>query len=417
MPAPQVVLVSNGPGEVTNWVRPTLRAWRRLDGDARVAIALIPCQHASGGEAAVAERFGADALTTPGAFVRATALGRAPEGLVDEARDGPRVVVSMGGNGALAVRLGRALRARVVRYSYLPYRPRGIDKLFVHDERTLTKARRLGSTAQQVEAIGNLVADALETVPPAADVGTPHVLLFAGSRDAYAIHLIPFLLALADELRLRYPNARFVWPVSSLLSPEAIATGIAGRHVEDFGGVAGERISAIGERRGVVRAPGGALVHMVDEHERPAHLRAATIAITIPGTNTLELGVAGVPSVVMLPLNRPEVIPLDGPGHWLSLLPLVGVPLKRWAVRLFVERLDYPVALPNQLSGEMLMREVSGRISVQRVASEAATLLDDEAERARITRRLQATMPRAGAAERLVRRVYDHLGLSLTAAP
>jgi lipid-A-disaccharide synthase len=149
----------------------------------------------------------------------------------------------------------------------------------------------------------------------------------------------------------------------------------------------------------------GTVVELVDEGARYAHMRAADVALTIPGTNTLELGIAGVPSVVVLPLNRPEVIPLEGPGHWLSLLPLVGVPLKRRAVRLFVERLRYPVSLPNQFSGESLMVEVKGVIDPDGVAAHVATLIDDPEDRAHRRARLLATMPRPGAADRLVERV------------
>ncbi len=409
MAGPRVVLVSNGPGELSTWVRPTLRAWRRLDPSAHVSIALIPCQFASGGEVDLARTFGADAVTTPAEYLRTAALGRAPSALKDGA-DEPGVVLSMGGNGALAAALGRRLGYPVMRYSFVPYLARGIERLFVHDEGTLRKARRLGVPARRVEAIGNLVADALEHSEPAPDPGSPHVLLFAGSRDAFAVHLIPFMIALADALHARYPSARTVWPVSSLLSDEAIAAGIAGRHADTLGGVAGRR-----EGDELV-APGGARVRMVSEAERPAQLQVATVAVTIPGTNTLELGIAGVPSVVMLPLNRPEIIPLEGPGHWLSLLPLIGTPLKRFAVRLFVERLDYPVSLPNQFSGEPLMVEVTGVVDVAGVAAAVARLVDDADDRSRRAARLRETMPRPGAAERLVRRVYELREWPLAAA-
>lgn len=405
MAQPRVVFVSNGPGELTTWVRPTLRAWRGLDPSAHLSIALIPCQFASGGEADVARTFGADAITTPAEYLRAAAMGRAPSAL--EGDDGPGIVLSMGGNGSLAAALGRRLGYPVMRYSFVPYLARGIERLFVHDEGTLRKARRLGVSAQRVEVIGNLVADALDHSDPAADPGTPHVVLFAGSRDAFAVHLIPFMIALADALHERYPDARLVWPVSSLLSAGAIEAGIAGRHADTLGGVAGRR-----EGDDVV-APGGARIRMVSEAERPGQLQVATVAVTIPGTNTLELGIAGVPSVVMLPMNRPEIIPLEGPGHWLSLLPLIGTPLKRFAVRLFVERLDYPVSLPNQFSGEPLMVEVTGVVDVAGVAAAVARLVDDADDHARRTARLRATMPRPGAAERLVRRVYELRGWPL----
>jgi hypothetical protein len=410
-PRRQVVLVSNGPGELTTWVRPTLRAWRALDPSARVALALVPCQFASGGEAALARTFGADAVTTPTAYLRAAAFGRAPAELTEPGSSGPGVVLSLGGSVGAAVAIARRLGFAAMRYSFVPYSARGLRRLFVHDERTARKARRLGAPPGRVEVIGNLVADALEQADPVAPAGEPHVLLLPGSRDAFAVHLIPFMLALADALQARYPHAAFVWPVSRLLSAEAIAAGIAGRQRATLGGVAGRRDGD------VVVTLAGTRIRMADEPERPAQLQSATIAITIPGTNTLELGIAGVPSVVMLPLNRPEIIPLEGPGHWLSLLPLVGVPLKRAAVRLFVQRLRYPVSLPNQLTGEPLMVELQGALDVATVASAAADLIDDPADRARRAARLRASMPRPGAAERLVRRVYEDLGWQLPEAP
>jgi hypothetical protein len=404
----QVVLVSNGPGELYTWVRPTLDTLRRLDPDVRVAIALVPCQFASGGESAIAASFGADVVTTPQDFIRAAATGRAPAPL-GGCDDG--VVLSMGGNGAFAVSLARRLRVPALRYSFVPYFARGLRRLFVHDAATRRKARLFGAPADRVEAIGNLVADAVHAAAPITDPGEPHVLVMAGSRDAFSVHLIPFLIAVVDELAPRYPRARFVWPVSRLLSDGAVETGIAGVHRETLGGAAGRRDGD------AVVTPGGARIEMVEETSRHAHMRAATTAITIPGTNTLELGIAGVPSVVMMPLNRPEIIPLEGPGHWLSLLPLVGTALKRAAVRLWVKGFKYPVSLPNQFTGEELMTEIKGVVDPAMVARAAIALIDDAAGRGARAARLHATMPHAGAAERLVRRVYAEIGWPAPPAP
>jgi lipid-A-disaccharide synthase len=237
--------------------------------------------------------------------------------------------------------------------------------------------------------------------PPAADPGTPHILLFAGSRNLFARHLIPFLIAVADALGRAFPRARFVWPVSRLLSEATLAAGIAGEDRATLGGLAGERQ---GEH---ILTPGGVRLSMVDEAARYAHMRAADLAITIPGTNTLELGIAGVPSLVLLPLNRPELIPLEGPGHWLSLIPFLGPTLKRQAVKLAAPRL--PVALPNSLSGEPLMVELKGMITVELVVTKALELLNNPAELARRRARLRATMPGPGAAQTLTQAIMDDL--------
>lgn len=402
-----IVLVSNGPGELHTWVRPVLNELRSRVPEKRVVISLIPCQFAGGGESEAALGFGPDAVTTPAQYLRLAAGGRVP----DEFGGRVESVVSMGGSVGMAVRLAEKLASPAYRYSFVPYWHRKLETLFVHDERAYRKARLLGAPPSRLEVVGNLVADAVSESPPLASRGDPHILLVPGSRDGFAVHLIPFMIALADELKANFPGARFVWPVSRMLREETISAGIAGKERDTLHGVAGER-----DGHAVV-TPGGARIEMVSEEERYRQMASAHLAITIPGTNTLELGIAGVPSVVVLPLNRPEVIPLEGPGHWLSLLPIIGTPLKRRAVKLFVERLSYPVSLPNQLSGEELMVEVRGEIDPTGVAERAGQLLSNEAELTRRRERLRATMPRPGAAARIVDRILGRDRETFEVAP
>ena len=393
----EAILVSNGPGELYTWALPVLNELRRSHPDMRVEISLIPCQFASGNEADIARTFGADSVTTPGQTVRMLAPGPLPPGF--GADDG--FVLSLGGNVAMAVRLGRRFGYPTYRYGFVPSWHRKLQMLFVNDRKTERKARLRGVPQRRLSVIGNLVADAVELAQPAAGTGHPHIVLIPGSRDGFARHLIPFIIGVADRLGARYPGATFVWPVSRLLREETLRDGVAGVHRATLGGVAGER------QGDAVVTPAGSSIRMVPEAERYAHMRAADLAITIPGTNTLELGIAGVPALVLLPLNRPELIPLEGIGHWLGLIPLIGIPLKRQAVRLFVERKLVAVSLPNILSGETLMTELSGILSIEQVVAEACALLDDDAGRAEIRRRLLAAMPRPGAAQRLVAAIVE----------
>lgn len=395
MPA-EAVLVANGPGELYTWARPVLRELRRRAPQWRVAISLIPCQFASGQETEIARGFGADVVTSPAQYLRAAATGGVPPGLATSGAGDGGFVLSLGGNTSMAVSLARRLGRPAYRYSFEPGWNRNLRALFVPDERTARRARRGGAPGARVQVVGNLVADAVQLDAPAADPGAPHVLVFAGSRNAFSVHLIPFFIALVDRLAAELPDARFVWPVSRLLTPEAIAAGIQGRERATLGGVAGTREGAR------VVTPSGASIEMVPEEERYAHMRVADMAVTIPGTNTLELGVSGVPAVVLLPLNRPEVIPLEGFGHWLGLVPGVGRYLKRYAVRLWVEGLSAPVSLPNRFTGEALMVELSGRLEVEAVAERALALLTDDADRSRRRQRLLETMPRPGAAGALL---------------
>lgn len=411
----RLVLVSNGPGELYTWVKPVLTELRRRSPSAQAAISLIPCQFASGGEAAIAATLGPDVLTTPQEFLKAAALGSAPPGL-QAGDNGDGAVIGLGGNGALALQLGRRLGLPTFRYSFEPHWLSGLEALLLPDAATERRAHRSGAPRDRTAVVGNLVADAVEAADELPDAGAPHVLLFAGSRDAFAIHLIPFMIEVADLMGEALPGARFVWPVSSLLKQRTLEEGIAGTHAATLGGVSGQLIppqaDPNGGDLGTVVTPRGHRLELVSEASRYSHMASADVAITIPGTNTLELGVAGVPAVVVLPLNRPEIIPLEGAGHWLGVIPGVGRYLKRYAVKLFVQGLSAPVSLPNRITGEDLMVEVTGRVSPALVAGRTLDLLADPQRLQSVRGRLLATMPRPGAAAALLDVVFERAGLN-----
>ena len=403
----EVVLVSNGPGELYTWARPVLDALRRRAPDVRVVASLIPCQFAAGNEADIARTFPVDAVMSPAQTMRAIATpGRAAP-----FKGAGGAVLSLGGNVGYALQLGARLDYPVYRYAFEPQWHPKLARLFVADARVAERSHRKGAPEQRVEAIGNLVADAVRAAEPHPRPGRPHVVVIPGSRDIFARPLIPFLLAVVERIHRAQPGAAFVWPVSRLLDPETIAAGIAGADARVLGGIGGVRDGD------AIRTPGGATLEMVPEEERHAHMRAADLAITIPGTNTLELGIVGVPSIVMLPMNRPELIPLEGIGHWLGLIPVVGRYLKRYAVRLFVEGLKHPVSLPNRFSGEPLFEELTGILDADSVAAVALQLLADPADLDRRRARLAATMPKPGAADALVDRVLADLGAASSAEP
>ncbi len=391
----EVVLVTNGPGELYTWTQPVLRALREADKNLRVVISLVPDQFTSGNETAIAQSFGADAVTTPKEFLSYLTTGRKPEGLSGD----KGVVIGLGGSIGMALQLANRLSYPAYRYSFNPDWNRGLKKLFVHDERTFRNARLRGAPKERLGLVGNLVADAVQQSEHLEQRGKPHILLLAGTRDAFSVVLIPFIIGLADVLGKELPDATFAWPVSRLLKPETITAGIAGIEKHVLGGMTGRR------EGDTVFTPNGTAIKMISEAERYAHIRAADIAVTIPGTNTLELGIAGVPSVVMLPLNKPEVIPLEGIGQWLGLIPGVGTFIKRRAVKLFVEGLKLPVSLPNRLSGEDLMLEIKGKISVEQIAEAMLSLLNNPDDLARRRERLLITMPQPGAAKKLVESV------------
>ena len=388
----EAILVSNGPGELYTWVQPVLKALQSRNLKVKTTICLIPCQFAAGDETDIARTFGADSVSSPKEFISFLTTGRIPPAWSGD----NGFVLSLGGSQALALRLGRKLGYPTYRYHFIPSWHRDLKAIFVQDKPTERQAHLKGAPNNRIKRVGNLVADAVDISTPPESTNFPHILLFPGSRDAFAVTLIPFFLALADELGQIYPNASFVWPVSRLLSERTIEDGIAAKQPVFPCSLAGSR------QGNFVTTPSGTLIEMVPEADRYKHMRNSDIAVTIPGTNTLELGIAGVPSIVLLPMNKPEAIPLEGIGHWLGLIPLVGPLLKRCAVRIFVNRLSIPISLPNRIAGTDIMLEVRGIISVPQVVEKITGLIDDPTDLLRRRRQLLASMPRPGAAKKLV---------------
>lgn len=396
-----VLLVTNGPGELYTWVTPVLSELHKQAPDWRVAIGVIPCQFASGREVDIAKTFVADVFS-PTDTMRTLTLGQPLAGFSEGVKQG--LVLSLGGSIDLAVRLGQKLGWDVMRYHFEPAWHKHLHTLFVTDEKNAQKVKQKG--VARAIPIGNLVADALADLDDTSinQLGSPHVLVMAGSRDGFTRYVLPLMLAVIDRIKVQYPAARFVYPRSRLLSEKGFREALQGGDLTGknaLGGTSGR----LDEQNNCIITPAGTVLELIPESARYAHMKTADIALTIPGTNTLELGMAHLPSVVAFPLNKPEAVPLEGLAHWLTSIPVIGTPLKRRAVRLAAPHL--PASLPNHFTGETLLVELKGVLHADDVSEAALELLADEPKRQHIRNRLHETMPQPGAAAALVCHLID----------
>jgi hypothetical protein len=358
----EILLLTNGPGELLTWVVPVLA---RLRGSgARIELFLIRDQFAAGTEQARAKELGLDVIWGMPELLRRVAQSKKSE------KRG--VVLMLGGNPSQAVLLGRALGYPTYAYSFDPksWRP-GLSQLLVDSPRTQKAALARGADAARVQVVGNLVLDAFADASNNA-VEPAEVLLFPSSRPFAARYLIGYMLAIAESMAQKTPQLRFAWAKSSLLDEQTVREGLEAKASREIGGVAA-RLT----RHGLVTEH-GLHVRILDEQERYAAMHQAQVAITVPGTNTLELAMAGLPSVVLLPLHKPELLPLEGILHWLFMLP-GGRRFKQAFVHNLVNKLAY-LALPNQWLGEQVFPEMRGIFTPDQVAAQALQLLEPTAQ-------------------------------------
>jgi lipid-A-disaccharide synthase len=138
----------------------------------------------------------------------------------------------------------------------------------------------------------------------------------------------------------------------------------------------------------------------VVRRDRYEVMAASRMAVTLPGTNTLQLAALGTPMVVVVPLNRVENAVVEGPLNWLSTRWRVTRALKRKLLLRVNARLPF-IALPNILAGEEIVPELRAILQPSDVARDLVAWLDDGDRRRATSGRLRKLAGARGAAGRL----------------
>ncbi len=162
VPPYDILILSNGPGELTTWVRPVVMELRQQLPQARLSLVLSPCPHASGQEVKMAQEFiKIDRVQDPDFFLAFLLTGQTEEAW-DWAKRG--VVLFLGGDQFFAVCIAQRLRYRLVVYA--EHQPRWQPWVHAFALRTEEIKRRydggslLGHRwARKMHVVGDLMAD------------------------------------------------------------------------------------------------------------------------------------------------------------------------------------------------------------------------------------------------------------------
>ena len=378
-PDAAIVLVCNGPGELSTWVRPLAQrlhrelAMRPVAAQSPMALrlVLVPCPNATGSEHRVAEGMGL--------FERILPAARFWWLLLRPRRYGPwparGVVVFLGGDQFWTVLLSARLGYRHLTYAEWVARwPRWNDRIAAMGS---AAADRLSARWQpRCRVVGDLMADLSESAR--SDQPLPEgewVALMPGSKRAKLQVGMPFLLETADRLAGLRPACRFLLPVALTTSVrELLAYAGAANPIAAFY-AAGEPQLLQGTYGPELSTPAGTRIRLIET--QPAHgvLSQCRLALTTVGANTAELGALGVPMIVLVPTQHLHVMQAwDGGLGILARLPilrwLLGAALTAWRMRHHGF-----LAWPNISAGRGVVPERVGAITPAQIAEEAADWL------------------------------------------
>lgn len=400
-----IIIVTNSAGELSAYVRPTVEELSRSFPEARIVLVFTPCQFATGREKEEASKLrGVHEIVMPGEYVAWALMNRPPRGMVFNKKG---AVLYMGGDLFHAMLLARKLGFKAVAYSQKNTQwHRAFRSFLVPDENTRDRFVKKGVPAGKIRVIGDLMVDSIPELPDrkvtvkalGLDPARPIISYMPGSRPFQINYMVPFYLECADMIRKTMPEAQQLFIVSPFLVDEDIRTSL---------GQLGSLYSQEGLK--VIQSRGGTRITLAKGENRHEVIAASTLVVTIPGTNTAEIGAIGTPMVVVLPLSRPDPIPFEGSIDYFFRIPLFGVMLKRLVVNLVNSRAKY-FALPSIRARKPVVPEIRGKISPKEVAAAILRHAKDSNWLAAVSEDLRGAMGPRGAAKRIAEEIRGSIG-------
>ncbi|GAC1503981.1 MAG: hypothetical protein NVS1B14_09670 [Vulcanimicrobiaceae bacterium] len=402
----RLALTCNGPGEFSGWVRPFLRAFYAQVPDADIHLFFVPDDYATGAEPAVARAaFPSARVYDSKEYVRA-AFGR-PLRDLPERLD---AVQYLGGDLMHAARLAKRFSAKALTYKFSRARYRDVfQRAFAVDLNNVEQLAAWRVHRDRIVLTGNLAIDgALFEAGEPSEPGAPEdgILIMPGSRRHEVRHLIPFFLTAATRIARERPDIAIAFGISAFTSMDDVRAAAEGGGDPRVFAEPG-RVVTEGDR--TYLAGGDGAVRFPVLRNALSAAGRARLVVTIPGTKTIELAALGKATIACVPMNAPEMVPINGPLTYLDRVPLLGIPLKRAAVLRVARRFTF-VAQPNIDAGTAVMEELRGTLTPGRVARVALDRYADGAWLENSARRLRALYAdHAGASKRMSAAVVEAL--------
>ncbi len=463
--AADILILSNGPGEVTTWVRPVVKALRQQLGDdralVRISVVLSPCPNATGKEAEIAQSYPeVDRVQGAEHFLPFLLWGKTVEnwGWRDKG-----VLVFLGGDQFFSVIIGKRLGYRTVVYAEWDSRwHRWIDRFGVMKPEIIADAPK--KYAHKLAVVGDLMADAQtqESGTPSqeSEGGTNSssscildseswlIGLLPGSKPAKLAQGVPLALAIAQQIHEARPQTRFVIPVAPTLDFSILARFADPQQnllIQQLGwGEAtlvippadSDNLADFREAKTIatsqptsnpkskiqnpksidrpfLKTPSGLCVELWKSFPVSDLLSQCHLCLTTVGANTAQLGSLAVPMIVLLPTQQLDAMRAwDGLPGLLARLPGVGFGFAKvinWLILQQVVRHKRLFAWPNIWAQKEIVPELVGKLQPSEVAQLVLDYLEHPEKLEEMRSHLRAVRGQPGAAQKLVQLVQEAL--------
>ncbi len=377
-----IIMVSNGPGELTTWVKPIAEELHKQislkpkanRSQASLNLVLVPCPNANGNEHIAATKWQIfDKIIEARNFwellLKPHKFGLWPS---------KGLVIFLGGDQFWSVLLSARMGYLHMTYAeWIARWPFWNDRILAMSERIVQKLPKRFKSRCSV--VGDLTAD----LTSSAKINDPlpsgkWIALMPGSKSAKLKIGIPFFLDVADKIAELMPDCKFLIPLAPTTNIEEIKYFSSNKNPitkQYQSGIKSITQANKKETRGILITKNSTEISIQEKF--PAHndLSQCDLALTTVGANTSELGSLSIPMIVVVPTQHILVM-----EAWDGLIGLIArLPILKWCLGLLITffkmRRRGFMSWPNIYARRMIVPERVGNITPQQIALEAVDWL------------------------------------------
>ena len=413
-PAPvDILILSNGPGEVTTWVRAVVQELKQQLPHARLSVVLAPCSNATGTETRIVQSYAVDRVQGPKHFWQFLLWGKTANKWRWQSKG---AVLFLGGDQFFALIIGKRLGYRIVTYAEWEARWwRWVDAIGAMNE--TVRSQIAPKHRHKCQIVGDLMLDLDLSHSQKTETAQEIVAFLPGSKPMKLTQGIPFAAGYAEAMRSRRPQTKVAIPVAPTLDLPTLAKfgdpqqNPVARKIHP---ASLKLVDSHNGERPYFETTGGVKIELWKEF--PAHhlLIQARLCITTIGANTAELGALGLPMLVTIPTQQIDAMRAwDGLPGLLANLPGIGPLFARLfnSLMYWIYRRKRTLwAWPNiWAGGEEIVPEIVGDFTPDDLARYSCEYLENPDKLADMQAKLRQVRGEPGAAQKLVALVRSQL--------
>ncbi len=403
-----VVIVSNGPGELTTWVNPVVDELNKIKNslcdddknDFTLRLVLVPCPNATGKEFLVTNSWNKfELITKSKSFWK---LLIKPHSFANWPKKG--VVIFLGGDQFWSILLAKRLGYLNITYAEWVARwPKWTNEIAAMNEKV--KDLIPLKYKYKCKVIGDLMADVkLDSEISLKNKEKHCIALLPGSKKAKLSVGIPFFLEVADHIAKENQNTNFIIPIapttdkSEYLFFQSNKNPIAKYYSSKIKTIKKFKNSRFDY---VMETSKNTKIYLIKKHPCYEILKECDLAITTVGANTAELAAITLPMLVVLPTQHLNLM-----NAWDGIFGVIGKisfinRFLTFIIKNFYLRKKKYFSWPNIKAKKMIVPERIGNISPKKIASEVLFLIKNKDQLKSIRDNLYMERGAKGAAKKL----------------